>query len=52
MYRHNDTGEMWTTEELTYHFNWFKDESEYMSQFDTVDEWIYNMLISGILAEI
>ena len=52
MYKHNETGETWTVEELEYHFNWFKNESEYMSQFASVDEWIYNMLISGILTEI
>lgn len=52
MYKHTETGEIWTLEELKYHFNWFKDESEYVSQFDSVDDWIYNMLISGVLIEI
>lgn len=52
MYRHTETNEIWTYEELIYHFDWFEGESEYMSQFDSVDDWINDMLTSDILVEV
>lgn len=52
MYRNVDSGEIWTTEEIKQGFNAFREESEYMSQFDSFEDYLDDQIRSGVLVEV
>ena len=49
MYRNIDTGEAWTEDEIRNAYESFRDESAYMSQFDSFEDYLDEQIRSGIL---
>lgn len=52
MYRNMDTNEIWEAEEIEEMFNAFRAESDYMSQFDSFEEYLDDQISNGFLEEV
>lgn len=52
MNRNVDSGEVWTMEEIKQGFNDFREESEYMSQFDSFEDYLDDQIRNGVLVEV
>lgn len=39
-YKNEDTGEIWSEEEIRQNYEMFREESEYMSRFDSFEDYL------------
>ena len=50
-YMNIDTGVIWSEEEIRAEYNNFREESEYMKEFDSFEEYLEDQIDKGILEE-
>ena len=49
MYTNVATGEIWSEYEIRESYDDFRDQSVYMSQFESCDDYIYDQIMKGNL---
>jgi len=51
-FRNIDTNEIWSEEEIRIEYENYRDESDYMKEFDNFEDYLDDQLLSGVLEEI